>query len=278
MRQLAGIGAAGIALTRSAGRLPAAGARVDDRRLGRRARRRRGFVLVRGLPVERYTEDGGERSPTGGSVSTSACRSRRTPTVTCSAMSATPGADPDDPSVRLYRTRARAAVSTPMVPTSSGSCACRTLASGERRASSARSPVFNEVARRRPDLVAADVRAVLLRSLRTAGAGGEALHRDADRELLRGPAVHDVHPLLHRAGAAPRRRAAAHAAPSRAARSDRRDRRVARASISTWTSSPGDMQWLSNAVDPPRADRLRGRSRGAASPAPAVAHAPPPHP
>lgn len=111
----------------------------------------RGFVLVRGLPVHRYTEDEASVAYWGIGQHLGVPVSQNTDGDLLGHVRDT-GADPADPSVRLYRTRAAQPYHT------DGSEVVGLLCLQASRHGGASSivssvTVFNEVARRRPDLV-----------------------------------------------------------------------------------------------------------------------------
>ncbi len=111
----------------------------------------RGFVLVRGLPVDRYTEEEAGIVYWGIGQHLGVPVSQNTDRDLLGHVRDT-GADPDDPAVRLYRTRAAQPYHT------DGSDVVGLLCLETARRGGASSivssvTVFNEVACRRPDLV-----------------------------------------------------------------------------------------------------------------------------
>jgi hypothetical protein len=110
----------------------------------------RGFVLVRGLPVDRWSEDDAALAYWGIGRHLGLPVSQNTDGDLLGHVRDT-GADPDDPAVRLYRTRAAQPFHT------DGSDVVGLLCLQTARRGGASSivssvSVFNEVARRRPDL------------------------------------------------------------------------------------------------------------------------------
>lgn len=111
----------------------------------------RGFVLVRGLPVHRYDEEAASIAYWGIGQHLGVPVSQNTDGDLLGHVRDT-GADPDDPSVRLYRTRAAQPYHTDGSDVAGLLCLQTSHEGGESSIVSSVS-VFNEVARRRPDLV-----------------------------------------------------------------------------------------------------------------------------
>jgi len=111
----------------------------------------RGFLLVRGLPVERYSEEDASLIYWGIGQHLGVPVSQNTDGDRLGHVRDT-GADPNDPAVRLYRTRAAQPYHTDGSDVVGLLCLHPAVDGG---ASSIVSSVtvFNEVARRRPDLV-----------------------------------------------------------------------------------------------------------------------------
>ena len=148
-----------------AGRLRAAGkprgeltpGDVDPGRLGERLRgwreeleRGRGFVLVRGLPIDRLSPE----DATLASWALGLHLGRPVPQNRAGELLTDirdTGADPEDPSTRLYRTRAEQDFHTDGADIIGLLCLQRSKSGGESRIVSSVT-VFNEVLRQRPDL------------------------------------------------------------------------------------------------------------------------------
>jgi hypothetical protein len=111
----------------------------------------RGFVLVRGLPVERYSEGDAGIVYWGIGQHLGVPVSQNTDGDLLGHVRDT-GADPEDPSVRLYRTRAAQPYHTDGSDVVGLLCLATSSRGGESSIVSSVT-VFNEVARRRPDLV-----------------------------------------------------------------------------------------------------------------------------
>ena len=113
----------------------------------------RGFLLMRGLPVERWSlRDGGDRAISA-SARISAAPARRTPRATCSGHVRDLGLDRRIPmSASTRPTRARPF--TPIPATSSALLCLKTAQSGGLSALVSSTTIFNEMRRRRPDLLA----------------------------------------------------------------------------------------------------------------------------
>jgi hypothetical protein len=111
----------------------------------------RGFVLVKGVPVERYSEDDavlvywGIGRHLGTAVSQNADGDLL-------GHVRDVGADPDDPNVRLYKTRAKQDFHTDGSDLIGLLC-LRTARSGGESQIASSVTIFNEVLRRRPDLL-----------------------------------------------------------------------------------------------------------------------------
>ncbi|MGZ4735352.1 MAG: TauD/TfdA family dioxygenase [Acidimicrobiia bacterium] len=111
----------------------------------------RGFVLVRGLPVDRYTEEEASIAYWGIGRHLGVPVSQNTDGDLLGHVRDT-GADPDDPSVRLYKTRAAQPYHTDGSDVVGLLC-LHTASSGGASSIVSSVTVFNEVSRRRPDLV-----------------------------------------------------------------------------------------------------------------------------
>ncbi|MGZ8804982.1 MAG: TauD/TfdA family dioxygenase [Microbacterium sp.] len=111
----------------------------------------RGFVLVRGLPVQRYTETEASVAYWGIGRHLGVPVSQNTDGDLLGHVRDT-GADPDDPSVRLYRTRAAQPYHTDGADVVGLLCLQTSRHGGDSSIVSSVA-VCNEVARRRPDLV-----------------------------------------------------------------------------------------------------------------------------
>lgn len=111
----------------------------------------RGFVLVRGLPVDRYSEKAASIIYSGIGHHLGVPVSQNTDGDLLGHVRDT-GADPDDPSVRLYKTRAAQPYHTDGSDVVGLLC-LRTAERGGASSIVSSVTVFNEVARRRPDLV-----------------------------------------------------------------------------------------------------------------------------
>lgn len=112
----------------------------------------RGFVLVRGLPVARYSEDDAAIVYWGIGQHLGVPVSQNTDGDLLGHVRDT-GADPGDPAVRLYKTRAAQPYHTDGSDVVGLLC-LRTAESGGASSIVSSVTVFNEVARRRPDLTA----------------------------------------------------------------------------------------------------------------------------
>lgn len=111
----------------------------------------RGFLLVRGLPVDRYSEDEASIIYWGIGRHLGVPVSQNTDGDRLGHVRDT-GADPDDPAVRLYKTRAAQPYHTDGSDVVGLLC-LQTAAVGGASSIVSSVTVFNEVARRRPDLV-----------------------------------------------------------------------------------------------------------------------------
>jgi hypothetical protein len=111
----------------------------------------RGFLLVRGLPVERYSESDASIIYWGIGQHLGVPVSQNTDGDLLGHVRDT-GADPDDPTVRLYKTRAAQPYHTDGSDVVGLLC-LHTAASGGASSIVSSVTVFNEVAGRRPDLV-----------------------------------------------------------------------------------------------------------------------------
>jgi hypothetical protein len=111
----------------------------------------RGFLLVRGLPVDRYSEQDASIIYWGIGQHLGVPVSQNTDGDRLGHVRDT-GADPDDPAVRLYKTRAAQPYHTDGSDVVGLLC-LHTAARGGASSVVSSVTVFNEVARRRPDLV-----------------------------------------------------------------------------------------------------------------------------
>ena len=174
----------------------------------------RGFVLLRGFPVDTADRRGSSSRYVGPRRSISAQPVARTQRETLLGHVRDDRLPESGPEVRLYRT-ASARTSTPTAPTSSACCACTRAQSGGEpdRQSGA---VYNEMLRRRPDLLE-----VLYEPMHWDrngdDAAGEALVRAGTDHRPRRHTADLLHRLVH-----PRRRNATRTCPAhrRAARGD----------------------------------------------------------
>ncbi len=114
--------------------------------------RGRGFVLVRGVPVERYDEDEAALAYWGLGLHMGTAVSQNAAGDLLGHVRDT-GADPRDPSVRLYKTRTDLGFHCDGSDIVGLLCLARARSGGLSRIVSSVS-VYNEILRRRPDLVA----------------------------------------------------------------------------------------------------------------------------
>ncbi len=113
--------------------------------------RGRGFALIRGVPVDRYTDEEAELLFWGLGLHLGTPTSQNAAGDLLGHIRDT-GADPDDPSVRLYKTRERLGFHSDGADIIALLCLGTAREGGESLLVSAPA-VFNEVQRRRPDLV-----------------------------------------------------------------------------------------------------------------------------
>ena len=131
-------------------RLPTLGQALD--RLRDEVLNGRGFVLIRGLPVDGPADRRKRRRPIGASVRISATRDRRMRRGTCSAMCATWGCRRKIPNVRIYQTTERQNFHTDSCDIVSLLC-LKTAKSGGLSSLTSSMSVYNAMAARHPDLV-----------------------------------------------------------------------------------------------------------------------------
>ena len=177
----------------------------------------RGFVLMRGLPVERWSIRESATAYFGVGAHFGSARSQNAKGHVLGHVRDLGRNAAKDPTARIYQTAERQTYHTDSCDIVGLLC-LKTAKSGGASALVSSMTIYNEMLKRRPDLLALPVRAAAHRSARRGAGGPEAVARHPRLQLVRGPPVGALRAPLHRVGAPLPRGAAADARADRGAR------------------------------------------------------------
>ncbi len=172
----------------------------------------RGFLLMRGLPVERWSMREAATAYFGLGAHLGSARSQNAKGHVLGHVQDL-GLDAHDPNVRIYQTSARQTFHTNSCDIVALLC-LKTARSGGLSALVSSTTIFNEMRRRRPDLLALLFEPIATDRRGEVADGAEALFRDSGVQLARGAPDRDLSAPVHQLGAAFRRRAAPDAGAS----------------------------------------------------------------